>query len=663
MPLEGIPTPTGGSFYNALADPVSDPTVPELIEQTNDLVTEFLNANRTFAQDAIAQATDIIEELRNATMPEELPDPPLAPSVITTFAAELGLGMEDLPDLGELSADSTFEVAFTPTAIDIPNVSSEMPTYTPTVESLSIPEAPVYVAPARPSPPVLNPISSAPAVPDFGTPPSAIEINLPTYVPPVLPVFNDEAPEFTDLPPDPVIGWVEPVYSSDIKDRVAAVLTEMLDGGTGLPEDVETAIWERERARELVAANAKIAAMWDDLANRGFAYAQGYLAGAIQAARDESEQKISDASRTVAIEQAKLEQANRQFAVQYGISYEQVFTALFLAVVERNFQIAKFAVETAITLYNLKITRFNVQQSIFAQKTERQRILLESALTYIKAFEALTSAEKGKAEINVGQMQSFSALVKAKADAYTAEVEGIKAQGEVEKNRMEVFKAEIEGMIGDIQGQRAGFEAYGERVRGESAKATLEEANARAYDSKVRGFATKQELFFKRADVQIQDNRQNLDWIIGNMGRLTNKHSLELQRIQANLAAYQQGTSVAVARFGAEQTTAQAALQAQLEIGRLGIAKYQALLEQWRTRATQVISMANLNADSMKAAGQMAATIVAGALAGTHVSAGISAGATAGKSHGTSIGNSSSQSNSKSESTGYSVNHNFQHRV
>lgn len=664
MPLEGIPTnPPSGSFYNALADPTQDPTVPELIDQTNDLVESFLNANKTFAEEAVAGAMSIIEELRAAVLPPALPDPPQAPSIITSFSAALGLGMEELPDLGTIGPDMTGALNFTPEDVEIPDLTGELPVYVPTIDSLAIPEAPVYVAPARPAAPALVDIGEAPPAPTFGTPPAAADITLPVYVPPILPVFNDDAPTFDALPPEPVIGWTEPVYQSDIQDRVKAVLTEMLDGGTGLPADVEAAIWERGRAREVVAGNSKVATLLEEWANRGFSTPQGYMDGAIFAARDESEKKQSDLSREVMVKQADLEQTNRNFAVEKGIAYEQVFTALFLSIVDRNFQIAKFTVETAVTIYNMRVTAFNVEQSVFAQRTERQRILLESALTYIKAFEAMTSVEKSKADINVAQMQTFSALVKAKADTYDGEIKAMQAKADGQKHRMEIFKAEIEGMVGDIQGQRAGFEAYGERVRGEAAKASLEEANARVYDSRVRAFATEQDLFFKRADVQLQSNKQELEWLLGRLTQDTNLHGVELQRIQANLAAYQQGTTVAVARFNADATKEQANLQAQLEISRLGIAKYQALLEQWRVRSGEIIQMANIQAESLRAAAQVNATLAAGAMAGTHVSAGISASAGASKSHGTNISNTSSQSNSVSESTSYGIIHNFQHRV
>lgn len=672
-PLEGFTelpeSPYGASFYNATRDAEHDPTIPDMIDRTNDLVETYLDANRTFANDSWAQAQDIVAELRDAKLPEKLPDPPAAPSIITGFNSTLGLGFEALPNLGDISPDGTFGSGFVPDEITIPDVESLFPpSYVRLFETLALPTTPTYVAPLEPAAPTLDPLDPYPTEPtaDYGLPPALLEINLPAYVAPVLPVFGDLAPEFDVLPPEPIINWTEPVYTSEVKDAVKAVLLEMLAGGTGITEDVERAIWERGRSRLDIAANGKISALIEEWASRGFTVPQGYQNGAIYAALDESESKATELSRDVAIEQANLEQKNRQFAVQYGISYEQVMSAIFLAVVDRNFQIAKFSVETQIQIYNMRVTAFNVAQAVFSQKIELYKAQLEGVFAYIKAFEAMAIVEKAKAEINVAKVQSFEALVKAyssRVDAYKSSIQALGEKANIQKLQLDAYKTQIDAMIGLINGQRAKFEVYGEQVRGEIAKTQLEDANVRIHTSLVQSAGLISDVRLKRADVQMQSNNQKLQWIIGNMTRINNLHASELQLIQANLAAYQQGTTAAVAKYDAERSKEQALLQAQLEISRISIAKYQALLEQWKTRSVEIIQMANINAESLRAAGQITSNLASGALAGMHVSAGMSGGVSASESHGVSTSNSSGQSRSTGESNSYSVAHNYQHRV
>jgi hypothetical protein len=245
----------------------------------------------------------------------------------------------------------------------------------PVITGLSIPDAPQLVLPVAPVAPGLITefaLPSAP-VPDYGSAPAIADLNLPTYVSPALPVFNDAAPEFNVLPPDPFIQWTEPQYSSDIKDAVKLVLQQMLAGGTGLPADVEQAIWERARGREGAEALKVIAEAMGQWASRGYAFPPGELNKQIQAVRDETERKVNEHSREVMIKQAELEQTNRNFAVTQGIGYEQVFVGLFMQIVDRNFQIAKFAVETQIQIFNLKISAFNVQRPCSHRRSSASR--------------------------------------------------------------------------------------------------------------------------------------------------------------------------------------------------------------------------------------------------------------------------------------------------
>ncbi len=214
-----------------------------------------------------------------------------------------------------------------------------------------------------------------------------------------------------------------------------------------------------------------------------------------------------------------------------------------------------------------------------------------------------------------------------------------------------------------IGGERAKFEAYTARVGAETAKATLTQANAAAYASEVSGFAAKAEVILKQADIGIAVNKQTLEWNIANIQRATANTGQQLSLIQANLAAFQAITSKGVAQYEAASHEKMAELQAQVSLAGIAIAKYQTLLEQWKTRAQEVIQFGVVSAESLRAAGQMASNLASGAMAGTHVSAGLSAGTTAGQSSSRSSADSTSQSKSVSETDNYSVIHSYAHKV
>ncbi len=133
--------------------------------------------------------------------------------------------------------------------------------------------------------------------------------------------------------------------------------------------------------------------------------------------------------------------------------------------------------------------------------------------------------------------------------------------------------------------------------------------------------------------------------------------------IQANLAAFQALTSKGLAVFEADKQLAMSNLQAQVSLSQIAIAKYTALIEQWRVRAQEIIQFGTVSAESLRAAGQMASNLASGAMAGTHVSAGISSAVNAGQTSSRSSSDSTSDSKSLALSNNYTVQHSYAHKV
>jgi hypothetical protein len=655
-----------GSIPNAITDAPVDPTVPQMIETTGDLVTTFLNLNQGFAQNAVTTALATMDALSTASLPPDLPDPPAAPAIVTTFASSAALAFAAPPNLGSLVTEPVDP--FDPDTVTVPDITSDLPTFVPLGLTITVPDAPTLVLPSFPDEPGLDMSFDIPTAPtkDYGASPDLLEIRIPAYVPPVIPLFNDSAPEFDVLPPEPFLQWQEPVYSSTVQDGVKAVLAEMLAGGTGLPEDVEQAIWERARNREDIGSLKTVDEAVSRWTVRGFTHPTGQLNAQTLAVDEENQRKSNELSRDVMIKQAELEQTNRNFAVEKGISYEQVFTSVFMQIVDRNFQITKFGVETQIQIYNMQVTAFNVEQQVYAQKITKYRVDLDAAFALLKGFEAQVNAEKAKAEVNTAMVAAFAAKVAAfnsQVEAYKAVVQAATAKAGLQRDKVDVFKAQIDAGVAKIGGERAKFEAYTARVGGETAKATLEEANARGYTAQVSGFAAKADIIIKQADVALSVNRQTLDWNIANMNRITANVGQQLSVVQSNLAAFQALTARGLAVFEADKQLAMSNLQAQVSLSQVAIAKYTALIEQWKVRAQEIIQFGTVSAESLRAAGQMASNLASGAMAGTHVSAGLSSAVNASQSSARSSSDSTSESKSLALSNSYSVAHSYAHKV
>jgi len=662
--MADTPPPTGIIIGNSLNDSPMDPLVPEYMEVTSDLVQKYLDQSGDFAKEAVAAALNTMEALAAGTMPATLPDPPGLSTISATGDVSAGLNYDELPSLGTIIPSEPG--VFVPAVIDIVDIIGEIPEYVPVITGITIPDVPQSSSVAMPVVPTVITEFDIPAAPtsDYGTVPSLSDFVLPVYIPPVLPVFSDAAPTFDEVPPDPAIQWLEPVYSSIIKDQVEDVLGTMLAGGTGLPPEVERAIWERGREREDTAAEQQVQASIAQWTTRGFSHPPGQLNGQIIVLRDMAGRKVNELSREVMLKQAELEQTNRNFAVTHGIDYERVFTAVFMQTVDRRFQIAKFSVETQIQVYNILVTAFNVEQQVFAQKITLYRAQLEAAFADIKVFEAQVGAVKAGAEMNISLVQAFSEKVKAygtEVEAYNSLVKAQIAKSDLQKNKVELYKAQVEGVVAELQAQREVFLAYDVKIRGETAKVQLEEANTKAYTAKVQAIGEKANILIKEADLQLGADKLRLDWNIANMQRITTINGQQLAIIQGRLANYQGINSKAIAKYDADLKGKQASLQAQIELGKLQISRFQTLTDQWRSRVQEIIQMAEINANSLRAAGQIAGTLAAGAMAATHVSAGLSSQTQA--SQTSSRQSSDHTGHSEAYGNNYSTNHNYDHKV
>lgn len=640
------------------------PSVPSMAQDAQDFVEDMLTDARDNATKLVEDTRTTLVALSEASFPSDLPKPPAPPTVTTTFSAEIGFSPGDTADLGTISVQDP--QPFTADAITVPNILGDLPTYQSLGLRVEIPNPPTADPVTMPTTPVLNEPGALPSEPakNYGDLPTLDTITLPTFVAPTLEPFTDQPPTFSAAVPGSVIAWSEPTYQAKVANQVQAAIEQMLAGGTGLPTAVETAIWERGRDRVAQEAAALVAQAKDEWEAKGYTLPPGALAGRVIAARNAGLDKNAEASRDVSIKQAELEQANRQFAVQQGIAFENLWVQIFLQVTQRSFEIAKASAELRIAIFNAEVAAFDVAAKIYAAKIERYKAGLQFALSQIEAYKAQIEAERVKAEVNKERIAAFTAKVQAyqaEVEAYRALVQAVQAKFEFEKNRVEIFRAQIEGVVAQVNAKRAEFEGYAARVQGEVSKATAEEANSRAFVAQITGATAAKDLAIKQTDVNLAVSGQKMQVHLAELQRLGQLAQLQLARIQAAGAAYEAETRRASAQYEADKGADQLNMQAVIETGRTLVAKYSADLQAWQAQVQQITSFADINARSIAAVGQIQATLSAGALAGTSVSANFSGQVSRGENAQQSQSYSEQKSESTSESNTYSVNHNYNH--
>lgn len=123
-------------------------------------------------------------------------------------------------------------------------------------------------------------------------------------------------------------------YSSTLTTTLRDAITARLAGGTGLDAAVEEAIWDRARERELTLAQAAIDQVTADSEALGWLLPPGVLVDSIRRETRGYYDKVSTLSRDIAIEQAKLEQANLLKAFDQAAQFEAILADVIVKRIE-----------------------------------------------------------------------------------------------------------------------------------------------------------------------------------------------------------------------------------------------------------------------------------------------------------------------------------------
>jgi len=636
------------------------------MDETQATVQSMLEVAHAKADSALEAARDAIEVLKEGHFPEVLPEPPPVPTIGTSFggAVQLPGYLPTPPDFGSITQGAG--VGLTLEEIVIPEVTGSIPTYVPLITGLSFVDPPPLVLPTVPQAPVVSFDFDTPDAPvaTYGDIPDLTGVTIPSFTPPTLALFNEPSPQFTGQVPDPFVGWAEPVYTSVFGTRITDTLTTMMDGGTGLTADVERAIWERARGREDVLAVKALREADSEWASRGYTMPPGELRAAVVATLDASNAKVSTLGRDIAIAQADLEQKNRQFAVEKGIAYEGLLINIFIAVTDRSFQLAKFAVESQIQIFNAQIAASNVEQTIYGQRIEVYKVGLQYALAQIESFKAQIDAQRLIAEVDNQLIAAYVAKInafKAQVDAYTGLVQAAVARASVERGKIDLFKGQIDGYVATVGGKKTEFDAYIARIGGEAKKADLEVANAQVFKSRVEALGKINEVYFKRSEVQIENNKLRTQYAVQELDRLRTASGQQLNAIQAGASMFEATTRRAAAEGTLNTEIKRLEITTQIEATRNVVARYTASVANYQARVQHIIEVARINASSLQAVGQITSNLAAGAMAGTSVGAQIASSGSASENKQASATKSAAVSDSNTASNNYSVQHNYNH--
>lgn len=626
------------------------------VSNVEDLVDKRIRDALRTSANMQASALSAIDALKSVDFNFSAGVPPALPNVDPTVDVAL-----ELPPIVPTSFGSiTSNTPNRPLLDGVPAVNLPViPEFESSISSLSIPEPPAWIAPA--APPTRPDIADIvlPVAPTLSKPalPALTEINTPVFSGVSLPTFDVIVPEFDGTALPGILQWSEPSYYPEILDEVLDTIRRLWSGGSGIPPAVEQAMVERAMSREDTIAYREIAAVSDEFSARGFTMPTGMQVARTDQMRQDLTVKKLALNRELTIKFAEAQIENVRFGVQQAIAAENVFVNIFLNSAQRMFEASRFQVESQLNIYNAQVALFNSRMNGYQIRAQVFDTRVKAELSKIDVFKAEIDAEVARGQINEQKVRTYVAQIQAlqtEIDIFTAEMRGAQTQSDVSRNRIEAYRADVQAYGERIQADKVRFDAYESQVKGESAKAGIIDAEARAYAALIQGKSAAADIDVKRADLIIQKNRSLIEAYIADLDAEKTRIQSQSAVIQSGAQAYIADTQRFAAQAQAETAKAQVTVSAKEVELRTNVAFYQAQVQAYLGNMEQLIRQAAIIVDALKAAGQIASTLAAGAAAGVHVGATLSGSGSVGAS------GQFSESTSKSESTSTSHNENIQ---
>ena len=513
-----------------------------------------------------------------------------------------------------------------------------------------------------------EPFDTDPPVLSFGTAPAAFDVALPDApgvmlqfeypdlevslpAPPALLslqtyTFNGvtipDAPS-TDVPlltiGAPSVVEYEPgaQYTSALLTSIAATLQDRIEnGGTGLPADVETALWDRAREREYRQQRDAILDL-ERMESLGYALPPGMYLDARLKVLTETNYTIAGLSREIMIKQAELELQNILKALDTATQLEGNMLTYTNMVEQRLFDSSKFATEAGIEIYNAQVRAYAAYLDAYKMKVAIYEAQIRGEVSKVEAYRAEIAAEEAKAQINtalVNQYRIQADVALSAIEIYKAQIGAIQTKAEIEKIKVQTFGEQVRAYSAQVSAYTAGVEGFRATIQAEGAK-------QEAYKSSVDAYSAKVTAAVKQIEARIEEFKGLLQ--------------AKTQEWEAYKAAYTAESERARA-INASNSTAGEIYRASVT----GIASYnEVMTKQWQVAIDQAQRVTEIGVAAAKSNAELYMTTRSLAMDAAKVGAQVTAQLGAASLNAVSWSQSYGSSESYSSSTSSSVSYNY----
>ncbi len=416
----------------------------------------------------------------------------------------------------------------------------EIPTFTESAPSFSTPSEPKPFSGIAPEAPNIEEVQ-LPSDPEFDLPdpPKLPELQLPEDLILSLPKFDVPMPELPDIVPPQIPTFETPeAYESFLLSALRDKLYKNITvGGTGLPSEVERAIFDRETERSVQVRDEAVNAMLATWAARGFKLPAGVVVAATQDILQKWSWQRLDTSRQIAVEQAKLEQENIRTSLQISQQVEGMLIAHFEKLAELTFRAQEAQLNAALSILKsqIEIHNFSLEKHKVALATYAEN--LKADLAQLEVYKTRIEKARLSAEVRKQYIDEYLGLLhgtELNIEIYKALLDSTRIKFENQRAKLEVFKGNLELFTTQLRAKQLEFELYKAQLEGRQAPIKVYAERVKAYEALVSAKRVAVEAHTAKANAVFQRNES---YIRQYEARLRAKQTEAQVKLEANKTA------------------------------------------------------------------------------------------------------------------------------
>ena len=619
--------------------------------QVNDRM-EYLE---DIANTALVDTKEYIRDLQELLESLEMPD-------FSEFDVELaplnGIDYGSRPSLESFLDDVEFEDfdrelnllsvdEISDEDVDFPEFAVPVPEYE------RIPRPELEEISSLPEPPDINAVS-IPDKPSFSFPekPNISDVSLPSAPVIDIPPFDETILPW-DLAVPETFSWGEPVYVSDYwADLLTKILYGIRNGGTGLSEEVEQAIYNNHLLRTAEQNEKEIIAAETYYAARGFTLPSGLLSAKLSEIHNRIAKTNIEESNKIMISQAELAQKNTQFVIEKGIELESIARKFFIDHMTASINAQKMVLESSILVYNAAIDKIKLGFDDIRMKSEIWKTKAEHALTRLEIFKTEMEAAKVHVEVNKSKTELYATemgAVELYVKVYNGQLEGAKIEAEIQSLKFSMYEALIKGFIAKVELNKSRVAMYEAELSGEKTKSEIYSSQVSAYSAEIAAKSKILDSLISKREFVIEQNKA----LILEFEAYSKVHIADTENKAKILSAKVDGFKALTDAYEAETNTESAHL-------RLQIQENEAIIQRENARIQQAIAKLSATTSAFEVVKKLQISGTEGIM---NVGAQLAASAIQGINTSSSMSYGGSDSYNSSESTSYSKNHNINESV